>query len=99
MKPYQCPICLGCGNVPGGFYNVVAGHIDGWISASSSEMCRACNSSGVIYDGGLKECETKEETEKLYQFSDEEDKITVLKDIRGHLLTIIEELQKIGRNV
>ena len=44
----KCPICLGCGNVPGGFYTVTVGHIEGWTSASTSEMCRACNGKGVI---------------------------------------------------
>ena len=44
----KCPICLGCGNVPGGFYNVSAGHIENWSSSSSQEECRCCQGKGII---------------------------------------------------
>ena len=94
MSVNRCPICVGCGNVPGGFYNAIVGHIDGWTSANSSEMCRACNGKGIIYEGGLMECETKEETEKLYQYGDCEDNITVLKEIRDLLKQILNHQER-----
>lgn len=52
MTPYCCPICKGCGNVPGGFYNVTAGHITEWISGSSMEQCRACKGKGIVWEFG-----------------------------------------------
>lgn len=48
LVPYRCPICLGSGNVPGGFYLVPAGHIETWSSASSLETCRQCQGKGII---------------------------------------------------
>ena len=46
MKPYKCPICNGSGIVPGGFYISVGGY---GTSASTTEMCRQCQGSGIIW--------------------------------------------------
>jgi len=49
MKTVQrCPVCLGSGNVPGGFYNVCAGHAECWNSTSVMEKCRSCI-DGLVY--------------------------------------------------
>lgn len=48
MSIEKCPICLGCGNVPGGFYQATVGHVNSWTSNKSMETCRACLGSGVI---------------------------------------------------
>lgn len=50
MIVHKCPICLGCGNVPGGFYNSTIGQIETWVSNNTMESCRACSGVGVIYD-------------------------------------------------
>ena len=92
MSINRCPICVGCGNVPGGFYNCVPGGTP--TSCNTSEICRACDGRGIIYEGGLKECETKEETEKLYQFGYCEDKISVLKEIRDLLKQILNHQER-----
>ena len=47
--PFKCPICLGCGNVPGGFYTSTVGHIEGWTSANAQEECRQCKGIGIIW--------------------------------------------------
>ena len=47
MIPHRCPVCLGHGNVPGGFYNCVPGGTP--TSTNTSEICRSCNGAGVIY--------------------------------------------------
>lgn len=48
---YKCPICLGCGNVPGGFYTVPIGHVQCWTSDKCSmEPCRACFGTGIVHD-------------------------------------------------
>lgn len=46
MKPYKCPICNGKGIVPGGFYLSVSGYCS---STNTSEMCRQCQGSGIIW--------------------------------------------------
>lgn len=93
MKPYKCPICLGTGNVCGGFYNCCPGGTP--TSANTMEKCRSCI-SGIIYgeENGLKEGYTPEETESIYQFGDEEDNISVLKDIREILKQILNNQEK-----
>jgi Ribonuclease G/E len=50
MIPYLCPVCRGCGNVPGGFYNCTYGHITEWVSASAMEQCRSCKGKGIIWE-------------------------------------------------
>jgi len=62
----RCPVCLGRGNVPGGFYNVCAGHAGiavfpgektSWSSSSAMEKCRSCI-DGIIYiEQEVKVCE------------------------------------------
>ena len=47
MTPHLCPVCLGTGNVPGGFYNCCPGGTP--ISNGSMDKCKACV-NGVIYD-------------------------------------------------
>jgi hypothetical protein len=49
MTPHKCPICLGCGNVPGGFYQCTIGHIQQWSSANAIEACRQCKGTGIIW--------------------------------------------------
>lgn len=44
----RCPVCQGSGNVPGGFYNVCAGHTESLSSTSVMEKCRSCI-NGIIY--------------------------------------------------
>ena len=48
MVPHRCPVCLGHGNVPGGFYNAVPGGTP--VSTNTSEKCRSCI-NGIIYSG------------------------------------------------
>lgn len=102
MIPYRCPICNGTGNVPGGFYNCVPGGTP--TSTNTSEKCQSCI-NGVIYDctvEGIDPYHTQPpDVNKVFEpllnpMGDAEDTISVLKDIRKHLLTIIEELQTIG---
>lgn len=45
---YLCPVCLGKGLVPNGFYNV--GGITQYSSNCSPEVCRSCNGKGYIND-------------------------------------------------
>jgi hypothetical protein len=94
----KCPICNGCGLVPGGFYNSLQGHITEWIAGSSSEICRACNGVGIITQYRI-DGEGQKVSLKPIDTSDKEDSLTVLKEIRVHLVTIIEEIQRIARNV
>ena len=49
MKPYKFPICNGTGIVPGGFYFSVNGYC---LSTSTTEMCRQCQGSGIIWGVG-----------------------------------------------
>ena len=54
----KCPICEGHGIVSGGFYHTIAGCSG--ISNVSSEPCRNCNGSGVVY---IEETERPTQTE------------------------------------
>nr|DAG31325.1 MAG TPA: hypothetical protein [Caudoviricetes sp.] len=46
-QPYRCPVCLGKGIVPNGFYNCIGNTI---ISTSTiPEQCKSCNGKGVIW--------------------------------------------------
>jgi DnaJ-class molecular chaperone len=47
MAPYRCPICDGRGIVPGGFYNST--NVCS-VSYRSTEPCRACNGTGVLWE-------------------------------------------------
>jgi len=53
----RCPICLGCGNVPGGFYNVCAGQMTSWSSSSAMEKCRSCIGGLVYVEQEVEVCE------------------------------------------
>lgn len=44
--PYRCPVCDGKGIVPGGFYRSTG---DNWSSNSSTDVCKACGGSGIIW--------------------------------------------------
>ena len=46
-QPHRCPVCLGHGNVPGGFYACVPGGTP--TSTNVSERCRACKGTGIIW--------------------------------------------------
>ena len=46
-QPFTCPICLGRGNVSGGFYNGCGEYS---ISASTMEQCRQCKGTGIIWN-------------------------------------------------
>lgn len=46
MMPYKCPICNGSGIVPGGFY-LSTGNFT--VSDRTTEPCRACNGTGVLW--------------------------------------------------
>ena len=51
MKIEKCPVCLGNGLVPNGFYGSTQ-QIDGCLTWSSSstefETCRACDGKGYV---------------------------------------------------
>ena len=89
MSVERCPVCCGTGNVCGGFYSSCPGGTP--VSTKSMEICRACNGRGVF--------EYYEQNTYYEEQGDKEDSITVLKDIKTYLVMIIEELQKLGRNV
>ena len=44
-RPYLCPVCIGKGTVPVGFY----GHGDA-TSNCKPETCRSCQGAGVLWD-------------------------------------------------
>jgi hypothetical protein len=54
----RCPVCLGSGNVPGGFYNVCAGQMTSWSSSYCSfyELCRSCVDGLVYVEQEVDEC-------------------------------------------
>lgn len=60
---YLCPVCLGKGLVPNGFYNV--GGITQYSSNCSPEICRSCNGKGYINDE--KDLDIEERT-NLYRY-------------------------------
>lgn len=46
-QPMLCPLCLGRGHVPNGFYTSTAGQ--GWSTSSTApETCRSCNGTGYV---------------------------------------------------
>lgn len=46
-KPYICPVCLGNGLVPNGFYNQTSGC---WSTTSTTpEICRTCKGTGIVW--------------------------------------------------
>ena len=53
----RCPVCQGSGNVPGGFYNVCAGHATSWSSSSAMEKCRSCVDGLVYVEQEVEVCE------------------------------------------
>ena len=59
MKPYKCPICDGHGIVPGGFYYSTGQYS---ISDCTSEVCRACNGTGIIW--GTEEYERRRDEDE-----------------------------------
>jgi len=45
--PHKCPVCLGTGNVPNGFYSGCGGM---WVSYSSTfDPCRSCCETGIVW--------------------------------------------------
>ena len=47
MKPAICPVCLGNGFVPNGFYSTTNRE---WASGSTEpEVCRSCNGKGCLF--------------------------------------------------
>ena len=55
MKPYKCPICHGTGIVSGGFYLSTSGY---FTSTSTTEMCRQCQGSGIVWGVEDYDCES-----------------------------------------
>ena len=52
MSYQKCPVCGGCGLVPGGFFGS-CGNIDEygnrtWTSDHVQESCRVCDGNGII---------------------------------------------------
>jgi len=47
MIPHKCPVCNGNGIVDAGFYTQTSGY---WTSAGGTEMCRACNGTGIVWE-------------------------------------------------
>lgn len=45
MIPHLCPVCLGRGFLPAGFYNLM-----GVASSLNDEPCRTCLGKGVIWE-------------------------------------------------
>lgn len=60
---YLCPVCLGKGLVPNGFYNI--GGITQYSTNCSPEVCRSCNGKGYINDE--KDLDIEERT-NLYRY-------------------------------
>jgi hypothetical protein len=44
--PHKCPICLGRGTVPKGFYSSTG---DSWFSDGLFEPCKQCVGTGIIW--------------------------------------------------
>jgi len=49
--PYRCPVCWGKGLVPPGFYSQRGAEEVSYptTSSASSEACRSCGGSGVVW--------------------------------------------------
>jgi len=50
--PFKCPVCLGTGNVPCGFYEQHKIDDNGrtWTTSSTtSETCRTCGGTGIVW--------------------------------------------------
>jgi hypothetical protein len=47
-KPHLCPVCLGRGHVPAGFYTFGA-----FSGSLEPEKCRTCGGSGTLWDFGI----------------------------------------------
>jgi DnaJ-class molecular chaperone len=55
-QPYCCPVCMGNGLVPNGFYNKTG---NTWTSTSASpETCRSCQGTGVVWNNNESELKT-----------------------------------------
>lgn len=54
-KPHKCPVCLGQGKVPLGFYNFE--EYNYITTAIVQEVCRSCHGEGVIWEEGGVCCE------------------------------------------
>lgn len=46
MTPHKCPVCVGGGTVPGGFYDPSFAFAS---SAMPREKCRTCNQTGLVW--------------------------------------------------
>lgn len=47
--PHECPVCLGRGLVPIGFYSVAQGRQQVARTGATEELCRACDGKGVLW--------------------------------------------------
>ena len=47
FQPFKCPVCMGVGSVPKGFYDIGGGNI--LASSTAAEMCRYCGGRGVVW--------------------------------------------------
>jgi hypothetical protein len=43
-RPYACPVCLGRGIVPAGFYSLADS-----LSGTAPDKCRTCLGTGIIW--------------------------------------------------
>ena len=47
LTPFVCPVCLGNGKVPNGFYNQTGGK---WMTSDATpEKCQSCNGTGIVW--------------------------------------------------
>ena len=45
--PFVCPVCVGNGLVPNGFYNQTGGT---WVSTSGENIeCNSCQGTGIVW--------------------------------------------------
>jgi hypothetical protein len=89
MRPYCCPVCLGHGRVCGGFYNCVPGGTP--ISTNTSETCKSCNGSGIIWGAN--------DTQETYAIKNETIRYGGLNTIHLTNLLNIEVDKKTGKVV